>query len=81
VHYSLSILYAVFAVFNWFAPFVVFQLGPKWSLFVGASTYWWVFINNRKFIFVTICKLMAETFLCYNLKCEVVLPAIFFTFI
>jgi len=39
-YFSLSILYAVFAASNWIAPSVVFLLGPKWSLLVGACTYW-----------------------------------------
>ena len=51
VCHSLSILYAVFAASNWIAPSVVFLLGPKWSLLVGACTYWLVSTITRKFMF------------------------------
>ncbi|KAF6769694.1 hypothetical protein AHF37_12294 [Paragonimus kellicotti] len=36
---SLSILYAAFSIFNWFAAIVVKLLGPKYTMFLGALCY------------------------------------------
>ena len=37
--YSSAIIYAVFAVFSWFAPSVMVVLGLKVTMFLGAVTY------------------------------------------
>ena len=37
---SLCIIYAVFSISNWIAPSTVSLLGAKWSMVLGASTYW-----------------------------------------
>lgn len=37
---SLCIIYAVFSISNWIAPSTVAFFGAKWSMIIGASTYW-----------------------------------------
>ena len=37
--YSSAIIYAVFAVFSWFAPSVMVVLGLKVTMFLGAVSY------------------------------------------
>lgn len=36
---SLAIVYAVFAVCNWFAPSVIVVTGPRIAMLIGAVTY------------------------------------------
>ncbi|CAH1961919.1 unnamed protein product [Acanthoscelides obtectus] len=38
-YYSLSIIYTFFSVFNWSAPSVIAVIGPKFSMFIGGTTY------------------------------------------
>lgn len=39
---SLAIVYAVFALSNWFAPSIIYALGPKISMVIGGITYRYV---------------------------------------
>jgi hypothetical protein len=36
---SLAVIYAVFALCNWFAPSVISLTGPKIAMLIGAVTY------------------------------------------
>ena len=38
-YYSLAVLYAVFAIANWFAPPVVSKVGPRFTLVLGGICY------------------------------------------
>lgn len=37
---SLAIIYAVFAICNWFVPSVITATGPRFSIIVGSFAYW-----------------------------------------
>lgn len=56
---SLAIVYSVFALSNWFAPSIIFAIGPKISMFLGGITYS-LFIANF-FFHETWCLYLASS--------------------
>ena len=68
-HFSLSIIYGVFAVSNWVAPSVIALCGPKWSMVIGGVCYVsvlskavvvWKFLNQLNFGLQLNCSQLLE---------------------